>query len=148
MVGKWAKTLYSNNVLGGYYVTRTNLGTYDFKNGGYWLNTHQFYNQGFLLKWYGLQPANSSERKLMHPNGSSILFKMSPEEAETFSEKNQQIFLVFDVTGYLNGLENYRADQLKTTFSLNSPVIEIYSDDGLTKKVGEININTMVTKTR
>ena len=73
---------------------------------------------------------------------------MSPEEAETFSEKNQQIFLVFDVTGYLNGLENYRADQLKTTFSLNSPVIEIYSDDGLTKKVGEININTMVTKTR
>ncbi|MEC8833020.1 MAG: hypothetical protein VX772_11725 [Bacteroidota bacterium] len=148
LVGKWAKTLYSDNVLEGYYVTRTNLGTYDFKNGGYWLNTYQFYNQGFLLKWYGLQPANSSERKLMHPNGSSILFKMLPEEAETFSEKSQQIFLVFDASGYLNGLENYRADQLKTTFSLNSPVIEIYSDDGLTKKVGEININTMVSKTR
>ena len=30
LVEKWAKTLYSDNVLEGYYVTRTNFGTYDF----------------------------------------------------------------------------------------------------------------------
>lgn len=148
IIEKWGETLCPDNTLNGYYVTRTHLGKYDFKAGGFWLHTHQFYNQGFLLQWYGLQPSNSSERKLMHPNGASILFKMSPEKAEAFSEKFQQLYLVFDVTGKLNGLENYRADRLKTTFSLNSPIIEIYSDDGLNNKESEININTMVTKTR
>lgn len=145
---EWGSTLLPDNILKGYYVTRTHLGKYDFKAEGFWLITHQFYNQGFLLKWYGLQPSNSAERKLMHPNGASILLKMSPEKAETFSEKVQQVYLVFDVTGKLNGLESYRADQLKTTFTLNSSIIEIYSDDGLTNKVGEIDINTMETKTR
>ncbi|WP_047245631.1 hypothetical protein [Maribacter thermophilus] len=145
---KWGSTLLPDNTLDGYYVTRTHLGKYDFKAEGFWLMTHQFYNQGFLLKWYGLQPANSSQRKLMHPNGASILLKMSPEKAENFSEKYQYLFLVFDVTGQLNGLENYRADQLKTTFTLNSSVIEIYTDDALTHRVGEIDINTMEAKTR
>lgn len=148
VIVKWGSTLLPDNTLNGYYVTRTHLGKYDFKAGGFWLITHQFYNQGFLLKWYGLQPGNSAERKLMHPNGASILLKMSPDKAETFSEKVQQIHLVFNVTGKLNGLESYRADQLKTTFTLNSPIIEIYSDDSLTNKVDEIDINTMVTKTR
>ncbi len=147
-IAKWGSTLLPDNTLNGYYVTRTHLGKYDFKAGGFWLMTHQFYNQGFLLKWYGLQPGNSSQRKLMHPNCASILLKMSPDKAETFSEKVQQVYLVFDVTGKLNGLENYRADQLKTTFTLNSPVIEIYTDDALTNRVGEIDINTMVSKTR
>ncbi len=148
LVQEWAKTLYPDNKITGYYVAKTNLGTYDFKEGGYWLHTHQFHNQGFLLRWFGLQPSNSSERKLVHPNGSSILLKMSPEKAETFSETHQQLFLVFEVTAYVNGLENYRADQLKSTFTLNSPIIEIYSDDGLTNRVAEIDINTMVSKTR
>ena len=148
LIEKWGKTLLPDNMLNGYYVTRTTLGTYDFKAGGFWLQTHQFYNQGFMLKWYDLQPANSFERKLMHPNGASILFKMSPEKAESFSEKVQQIHLVFDVTGKLNGLENYQSNQLKTTFTLNSSIIKIYSDDGLDNKAGEIDINTMVTKTR
>ncbi|MBQ4915461.1 hypothetical protein J8L85_13485 [Maribacter sp. MMG018] len=148
LVQEWAKTLYPDNKINGYYVAKTYLGTYDFKEGGYWLRTGEFSNNGFLLRWFGLQPSNSSERKLVHPNGSSILLKMSPEKAETFSEKYQYLFLVFDVTGQLNGLENYRADQLKTTFTLNSPVIEIYTDDALTNRVGEIDINTMVSKTR
>lgn len=147
-IEKWGKSLYPDNSIEGYYVARANLGTYNFKDGGYWLNTDQFYNNGFLFQWYGLQPSNSSERKLMHPNGTSILFKMAPEDAEVFSEKHQYLFLVLDMTGSLNGMENYRADQLKTTFSLNSPLIEIYSDDGLTQKAGEININTMVYKIR
>ena len=72
----------------------------------------------------------------------------APPLGKAFSEKVQQVYLVFDVTGRLNGLESYRADQLKTTFTLNSPIIEIYSDDSLTNKVDEIDINTMVTKTR
>ena len=148
LVQEWAKTLYPDNKISGYYVAKTNLGTYDFKEGGYWLRTGEFSNNGFLLRWFGLQPSNSSERKLMHPNGSSILLKMSPEKAEAFSENYQYLFLVFDVTGQLNGLENYRADQLKTTFTLNSSVIEIYTDDALTNRVGEIDINTMVSKTR
>lgn len=147
-VQSWGASLYPSNTLEGYYVARGVLGTYDFKEGGYWLDTNQFFNNGFLLRWNGLQPSNSSERKLMHPNGTFILFKMSPADAEAFSEKHQYVYLVFDVTAYLNGVENYRADQLKTTFGLNSSTIELYSDDGLTQKVGNIDINTMVSKTR
>ncbi|UBZ13407.1 hypothetical protein LDL77_16165 [Flagellimonas marinaquae] len=147
-VEQWADTLYPDNTLEGYYVVKTQLGQYDFKAGGYWLHTHQFHNQGFLLSWHDLQPANSFERKLMHPNGSSLLLKMVPEKAEAFSEKNQQIFLTFKVSVSLNGLENYRADQLKTTFVLDSPIITIYSDDSLTRKVAEMDIGSVEIKTR
>ncbi|RDY60205.1 hypothetical protein [Flagellimonas nanhaiensis] len=145
---QWGNSLHPTNKIDGYFVAKAQLGKYDFKDGGYWLDTNQFYQNGFLLRWRGLQPINTSERKLMHPNGTSILYKMSPEEAETFSEKYKHIFLVLDVMASLDGMENYRADHLKTTYTLNSPVIEIYSDDGLTNKVGEINIETMVYKTR
>ncbi|MDC6363692.1 MULTISPECIES: hypothetical protein [Flavobacteriaceae] len=145
---KWGNSLYPNNTIDGYYVAKTQLGTYSFKDGGYWLHTHQMHQNDFLLRWWELQPSNSAERKLVHPNGSSILLKMAPEKAEAFSENHQTIFLVLDITASLNGLENYRADQLKTTFTLNSPTIMIYSDDSLTQKVGEIDISTMVSKTR
>lgn len=147
-VEQWADTLYPDNTLEGYYVVKAQLEQYDFKAGGYWFHTHQFHNRGFLLSWYDLQPANSSERKLLHPNGSSLLLPMAPDKAEDFSEKHQQIFLVFKVSVSLNGLENYRADQLKTTFSLSSPVITIYGDDALTKKVAEMDIGSVEIKTR
>ncbi|PRX53944.1 hypothetical protein [Flagellimonas meridianipacifica] len=145
---QWGNSLYPENKIDGYYVGKTRLGTYDFKSGGYWLDTNQFHNQGFLLRWYNLQPKTTSERKLKHPNGSQLLLELSPEKAEAFSEKYDNLYLVFEVNVALNGIENYRMNRLKTLFTLVSPTISLYVDDGLTNKVGELDLGSATIKTR
>jgi len=147
-IQEWGNSLHPENEIDGYYVGMTRLGAYDFKSGGYWLDTNQFHNQGYLLQWHNLQPKNASERKLKHPNGSQLLFELSPERAEDFSEKYQKLYLVFEVKVTLNGIENFRMNRLKTLFTLVSPTISMYVDDGLTNKVGELDLGSATIKTR
>ncbi|WP_431126239.1 hypothetical protein [Flagellimonas flava] len=145
---EWGNSLHPDNEIDGYYVGKARLGTYDFKDAGYWLDTNQFYNQGYLLQWNDFQPKSTSERKLKHPNGSQLLFGLTPEKAEAFSEKYEALYLVFEVNVALDGIENYRMNQLKTLFTLVSPTISLYVDDGLTKKVGELDLDSVTIKTR
>lgn len=147
-IQKWGNSLYPQNEMEGYYVGKARLSSYDFKNDGYWLDTNQFYNRGFLLRWHNLQPKSTSERKLKHPSGSQLLLELTPEKAEAFSEKYKELYLVFEVNVALNGIENFRMNQLKTLFTLVSPTISLYADDSLTNKVGELNLNTTTIKTR
>lgn len=145
---KWGNSLHTGDEIEGYYIGKTRLGTYDFKSGGYWLDTNQFNNQGYLLQWHNLQPKNTSERKLKHPYGSQILFELSPEKAEEFSEKYEKLYLVFEVNVALNGIENFQMNRLKTLFTLTSPTISLYVDDSLTNKVGELDLGSLTIKTR
>lgn len=145
---QWGKSLFPENTLLGYFVTKAYLGTYDFNAHGYWLDTSHFPSSEFLLQWSTLQPKNTAERKLLHPHGSQLLFPMTPDAAEKFSENNQEVFLVFDVTATVTGIDNYRADKAKTNYTINSPLITLYTDDSLTKKVGALDITTATIKTQ
>lgn len=147
-VQQWGNELHTKNSAEGYFVGRVLLGKYDFKNGGYWLNIDAFQNTDFLLRWHQLQPSHAAERTLASPKGCQILLKLSPEKAEKLAEDHQFLFMVFEVTVSFEGIENFRANQLKTLFSLNSSKIEIFTDDSLTQGISEIDVNTMITKTR
>jgi hypothetical protein len=145
LLQQWSSSIFPNNTINGYYVIRSNLGEYDFKNQGYWIGN--LFAQGrFLIQRHNLEPANANERKLINPRGVSILFKMSPSEAEKFSESSAKtIFLVFKIKVSLKGLER-GYERIKTSYTLESPIIEIYKDEGLTKKINELSIDTMITK--
>ena len=145
---EWGNSLFVGNSITGYFVGKVSLPQYDFKNQGYWLNTGNFHNNGFLLQWHNLQPSNTAERKLKHPNGSQLLYKLAPKEAEAFSEKYKELYLVFEVKATLNGIENFRANRLKTLFTLVSPNVSMYVDDSLTEKIEELDINTATIQTR
>jgi hypothetical protein len=143
---QWSSSIFPDNITNGYYVIKTYLGEYDFKNQGYWISSNSFVQDRFLFQFYNLEPANANERKLINPRGVSILFKMSPSEAEKFSESSvKTIFLVFEIKVSLKGLERVY-ERIKTSYTLESPIIEIYYDEGLTKKIDELSINTMITK--
>ena len=143
---QWSSSIFPNNTTNGYYVIKTYLGEYDFKNQGYWISSNSFVQDRFLLQRYNLEAANASQRKLINPRGVSILFKMSPSEAEKFSESSTKtIFLVFEIKVSLKGLER-GYERIKTSYTLESPIIEIYKDNSLTKKIDELSIDTMITK--
>jgi len=143
---QWSSSIFPNNTIDGYYVIKTYLGEYDFKNQGYWISSNSFVQERFLLQRYNLEPANANERKLINPRGVNILFKISPSEAEKFSESSSKtIFLVFEIKVSLKGLERVYG-RIKTSYTLESPIIEIYKDEGLSKKIDELSIDTMVTK--
>ncbi|MEM9076368.1 MAG: hypothetical protein AAGC43_04975 [Bacteroidota bacterium] len=147
-IQQWGNELHKENSIEGYFVGRIRLGEYDFENEGYWLNLDAFQNTDFLLRWSYFQPSNTAERILASPKGCQILLKLSPEEAEKLAENHQFLLMGFSVVVSLKGIENYRSNQLKTLFSLTSSKIQIFKDDGLTQKVSEIDINSMITKTR
>lgn len=147
-IQQWGNGLHKENSAEGYFVGRIRLGKYDFKNGGYWLDLKAFQNTDFLLRWHQFQPSNTAERKLASPKGCQILLALSPGEAEKLTEKHQFLFVVFNVVVSFEGIDNYKANQLKTLFNLGSPQIEIFKDENLTQKISEITINTMITKTR
>lgn len=147
LLQQWSNTIFPDNTINGYFVVKAFLEAYDFKSKGYWLNSNRFaQNSRFLLHYHNLEPANANERKLINPQrGVSILFEITPSEAEKLSEKTKELYLVFKTKTSLKGLEN-RYDRLKATFTLESPVIEIYKDDDLSLKIGELSIDTMITK--
>ncbi len=142
---QWSTTIFPDNTIDGYFVTKVYLGEYDFKNNGYWLDSSFFSYDFFLLQYQNLEPRNTNERKLIHSNGSSILFKMSPAEAEKLSEKIKNIYMAFKIKVMLKGVsQNY--DNLNASYTLESPIITLYKDDDLTLKIGEISTDTMLTK--
>ncbi|UJH68556.1 hypothetical protein [Allomuricauda sp. SCSIO 65647] len=147
-IRQWGNEIHKQNSAEGYFVGKVLLGEYDFKNRGFWLNTDAFYNTDFLLRWHNFQPSNSAERTLASPKGCQILLKLPRDKAEKLAEKHQFLFVVFGVVASFEGIENYKANQLKTLFSLSSLKIEVFKDDSLTQKLSVIDINSMITKTR
>ncbi|WP_411031725.1 hypothetical protein [Spongiimicrobium sp. 3-5] len=142
---EWKTNFFPNDVEEGYFVIGAHLGIYDFENKGYWIRSQTFRNNGKLFRFMDLQAANSNERKLVHPQGVEILYKISPEEAEKHTEETKNLFLVFKVKVQIKGME-YNNENVHATYSLQSPIIELYKDDSLTHKFGEISIETMTTK--
>ena len=144
----WSKTILASGREKGYYVVNVFLDAYNFENKGYWLRSASFKSDGFLIRYNDLEPINANERKLAHPNGIEILYPISPDEAEQFSEKSRSIYMVFEVEVSIKGMQHEGSDQLDVGFTLNNPIISLYSDDSLSIKIGEIDITTMTSKTR
>ena len=137
---EWSHNLFTDNTIDGYMVLTSRLGTYDFKNKGFWLSFHSSQSSWFFLRFSDLAPNTINERKLTSSNTSSILYKMPPNIAEQFSEKTRIIYMVFKIKVLLKGIDPYR-EAIKSSFSLENSTIELYDAEDLKTKIGEISID-------
>ncbi len=142
---QWKNDFFQNDTEEGYLVVKAYIRNYDFSNKGYWLSPRTNLVTGKIFKRMELQPQNSNERKFVSPRGINILYEMSPEKAEKFSEEVKQLYMVFKIEITIKGMEaNY--EYVDAYYAFKSPIIALYTDDSLTKKVGEISMETMTTK--
>lgn len=140
----WSASLFTDNTIDAYMVLTSRLGTYDFKNKGFWLSLHSSRSSWFFIRFYNLIPKTAYERKLTSSNTSSILYKMPAHIAEQFSEKTKMIYMVFKIKVLLKGIDPYRTG-IKSSFSLDDSIIELYNTEDLKTKIGEISIDENLT---
>lgn len=144
-LNQWKDDFFKGDKSEGYLVVRAYIRNYDFSNKGYWLSPRTNLVTGKIFKRMELLPQNSNERKFVDPRGINILYEMSPEKAEEFSEKIKNLYLVFKIEITIKGMEaNY--EYVDADYAFKSPIIALYTDDSLTEKVGEISMETMTTK--
>lgn len=143
----WSKNLWENNTEIAYLVDKENLGKYDFEKGGYWLKSiaHPTAKGTGLISntfHYEYIPENRIEKEMQK---GWVLFKVNAAQAENLS--NNKIRFLYSVVkiklGFLRE-ERDRSSVLKKNiqffkYCYESPVVEFYEDEGLTKKTGEIS---------
>ena len=87
------------------------------------------------------------------PNSRSpnVLLKMDAETAEALTNKKIEVLysaIKVKITFKKLNEVNVTSPQSEFTYHLLSPIIEIFEDIALTKKIGEINLEKAVYKNR
>lgn len=141
---QWSSSMFTDNTIDGYLVLMSRLGVYDFENKGYWLHYGMGKNSWKFLRFHTLIPNTIHERKLTSSKTSSILYKIPADKAEQFSETTKIVYLVFKVKAQLKELDPYY-ETIKTAFSLENSIIELYNNEDLKTKIGEISIDQNLT---
>jgi hypothetical protein len=124
----------------------------------YWVSTARIGQYDFNLKAFPIQfsltrgfytPENGYEEKLNGPSGHyNTTLSMSPAEAQKLLENhpNRYLYAVYKIKYSRHEITNtglsYTKDgNPRNEFHLTSPIIELFEDIGLTKKIGEISLN-------
>lgn len=156
---KWSENFFADGTEDLQWVHAIKFqGSYDFGKGGFWLrlpikkmphgiSSVEYFMEFFPKTPYGQKYYNKTEQ-VDYINGD-VLFKMSPEKAEALindktvllqlTSKIRTVFKGFDTANPFIYSANY-------TYHLLDPVLEIYADAALTKKIGEINMEQLVYK--
>ncbi|WP_431126242.1 hypothetical protein [Flagellimonas flava] len=139
------------------------LSTYDFDKNGFWVslphkmrnNFHLDYNNtgdGYFQEFvpengYGQQMLNKTNQ-VEYIDGK-VLFKIEPGEAETLlNNKEKKIQAVSKVSIVFKGLDEANRLLFFPTFSYHfvEPMVEIYEDVQLTKKIGSLDMRQLTYK--
>ena len=134
-------------------------GQYDFDRGGFWvrlpikrpplgaISSVEYFNEFASKTPYGDAFFNKTEQ-VDYINGD-VLFKIRPDKAEALIKdksvllqltlKVRSVFKDFDTSNPFVYGANY-------TYHFLDPVLELYSDAQLTRKIGEINMESLVVK--
>lgn len=149
----WASSLSRE----GYIVVVKSLGTYNFESEGFFIS-HSFnsggnnlLNTGRVESRFIYSPKKEFENALRNQPGKpprySGIFKLSPSEAELLIERtNRQIFLVYkiEMEPFYPLSETtdtpYSSRRRGIYYHLQTPKLELYEDEALTKKIGELNV--------
>ncbi|WP_339918422.1 hypothetical protein [Yeosuana marina] len=157
---KWSYMFYTNNSVIGYYVSDLGLDSYDFDKNGYWANLNL--NVNIVSSGSGgrvstiFEPKADYERDLMnkinidlrnqiHP--LQIFLAMSPEKAEKLQlNKVRGLYLVKKVKLTYKEVVSGYSTLLTLTYHYESPILEIYEDMALTKKIGTLSLEELILK--
>ena len=156
---KWGRTFFTNNNVVGYHVSRLGLGSlsYDFDKNGYWMFLSLHINVANNRTTYTFfEPKAHYENDLMNKSGSSpnrmrslqIFLPVSPENAEKFQLNNiRNLYLVKKIRiTYKKEVKDKHTSTLKLTYHHESPLLEIYEDVALTKKIGTLSLDNLILK--
>ncbi|MBQ4915459.1 hypothetical protein J8L85_13475 [Maribacter sp. MMG018] len=161
---QWTQTFFEDATEDFQFVVPLEFkGSYDFDKNGFWVqlptkrrssysmdfgSTRDNYFFEFLPKTpYGQQIFNKTQQ-VEHIN-AEVLFKMDPAAAEALiNDKTKNPQMVVKVKVVYEGFrpENPTIYAPKYTYHLLDPIMELYSDAGLTKKIGEINLQNLTYK--
>ena len=152
----WSNTFFKKGTEIGYMVSRSsvvNLSTstrsskaYDFQKKGYWLGG-MIADGGHPIPILEFVAFTENEKKIKN-NSSKIFLSINPEKAKKLSlAVGSPLFTVAKVKIYHNK-KTPVSDGVRVPFSfeLESPIIEVYKDQALTNKIGEINVDKLVFK--
>ena len=123
-----------------YVIMSTTFESYDFSKGGFPINI-------YLTVSYdksGFDPINGIGSKLHEENNQIRLIEMSSDDGRKLLDRNskRRIFTVWKIKYHsLTESKILSPTQSPTrNFHLQSPVVELFEDEALTKKLGEITI--------
>ncbi|MEB2776387.1 hypothetical protein SYJ56_13780 [Algoriphagus sp. D3-2-R+10] len=163
----WASTLWANNELIGYRVVEVILGKYNFEGKGYFLSLGENQNAftlgprppiNFDIKFKPKSDYNRDVADIL-TNKGNILFEMSESDAkileESFSKNNygdrdRNAYMVLEIRMY-RGINDRIEDnsfrynpKLELLYNVISPLVEVYEDFELTKKIGDIDLEDLI----
>lgn len=163
----WASTLWENNELIGYRVVEVILGKYNFEGKGYFLSLGENQNAftlgpggpiNFDIKFKSKLDYNRDVADIL-TNKGNILFEMSESDAkileESFSKNNyggrdRNAYMVLKTKMY-RGMNDRIEDnafrynpKLELLYNVISPVVEVFEDFELTKKIGDIDLEDLI----
>ena len=161
---QWSRTFFNDGSEDFQFVVPLEFkGQYDFDKNGFWvqLPTKRRFSYGmdygstgnnYFFEFhpktaYGQQILNKTQQ-VEHIN-AEVLFKIDPSTAEgVINDKTKNPQMVIKVQVVFEGFqpENPTIYVPKYTYRLLDPIMELYSDAGLTSKIGEINLENLIYK--
>ncbi|RYC50832.1 hypothetical protein [Flagellimonas olearia] len=154
---EWSEDIWADGFEIGYLVSSVTLDRrrYDFKNQGYWLNIGLKSNELINLSNNTFSPLQIIVRyipdqrfeKEPEAQKGNVFFKIAPEKAEELEERNIDRFFVVQKIklGFYKREKTYNKryripHKFQFKYNVESPIIELYEDLGLTKKMGEVSL--------
>lgn len=156
---KWSEAFFSDGTEDFQLVHDIKFhGPYDFDKGGFWVqlplrtksikvSSLDYFNEFLPQTPYGQEIANKTGQ-VEYINGY-VLFKIAPEKAEALiNDKSVLLQLSVKVRSVFKGFDtgNPFVYGAHYTYHFLDPVMELYSDAGLTRKIGEINLENLTYK--
>lgn len=156
---KWSEAFFSDGTEDFQLVHDIKFhGPYDFDKGGFWVqlplrtksikvSSLDYFNEFLPQTPYGQEIANKTSQ-VEYINGY-VLFKIAPEKAEALiNDKSVLLQLSVKVRSVFKGFDtgNPFVYGAHYTYHFLDPVMELYSDAGLTRKIGEINLENLTYK--
>lgn len=161
----WSAEFFADGTQTVYMVKKnTNLGTYDFDYGGFWVKLPHTLSTSFGMDYnstsdgyfhefipntdYGQELLNKTNQEAYFQG--KVLLKMDAERAESLiNNKEKNIQLVSKVKVIFKGLDPYNPTMFYPQFKYHfaDPLVEIYSDEQLTKKIGHLDFRNLTYKT-
>lgn len=159
----WAKGVWPNDEIIGYFISKFTVNKYDFSANGLWLRKADgniTMSSTFLTLSH--KPKAGFERDYATVLGSSnnqILLEMSIDEAEAFELKMLEYTKINRKQRFLYGVQRVKfhrgfndniherfGPQKEMLFNFVDPNIEIFWDDKLTNRFTEIDLQTVFYK--
>ena len=162
---KWSNEFFKDGTETGYFVNRHKWATpYDFDAQGYWIPSKNDRYKGHSYRFTGEEAffseflpvtnyGNNHLNRITDINSyyPLILLKMDAEAAEALTTKKPQfVYSATKVKIKFKALNDsqVRSPMVEFTYHLLNPVIEFFEDIQLTKKIGEINLENVVYKSK